>query len=59
MIDAIVDVIEADVTSYHTFGSAVTEQRVCDEQAAAWQRVVGGNDKQETAQVSRRGTHCI
>jgi hypothetical protein len=46
MIDAIVDVIEADVILYHAVRSAVAEQIVCDEQAAAWQRVVGGNDKQ-------------
>jgi NAD(P)-dependent dehydrogenase (short-subunit alcohol dehydrogenase family) len=46
MIDAIVEVIEADVTLYHAVRSAVAEQLVCDEQAAAWQRVAGGNDKQ-------------
>ncbi|KVX46576.1 SDR family oxidoreductase [Burkholderia cepacia] len=42
MIDAIVTVIEAEAPPYRTVRPDSAEQLVRDEQAAAWQRVVGG-----------------
>jgi NAD(P)-dependent dehydrogenase (short-subunit alcohol dehydrogenase family) len=56
MIQAIVEVIEAGAPPYRTVRPAAAEQLVRDEQAAAWQRVVGVKSWQPDGKASGNGT---